>query len=145
MFREINKWRVLLCFVLCNCNNFSWKECKIRFWLHIFETRSFATKRNIKIVDLRKIHLKISKPTFVLGALRPHWRMKSGKGFVDLKKPSITHWVSKLPDTSSPCRRSSTGVIFINVLQAAFTSTDPKSAKKTDNLTVFLGFRDLRV
>ncbi len=28
-------------------------------------------------------------------------------------------------------------VNFINVLQAAFTLTDPKSAKKTDNLTVF--------
>jgi len=28
-------------------------------------------------------------------------------------------------------------VNFINILPAAFTSTDPKSVKKTDNLTVF--------
>jgi len=28
-------------------------------------------------------------------------------------------------------------VNFNNILQAAFTRTDPKSAKKTDNLTVF--------
>jgi hypothetical protein len=28
-------------------------------------------------------------------------------------------------------------VSFINVLQAAFTLEDPKSAKKTDNLAVF--------
>jgi len=30
-----------------------------------------------------------------------------------------------------------TGVNFNNVLQAPFACTDPKSAKKTDNLTVF--------
>jgi len=29
------------------------------------------------------------------------------------------------------------GVNFINILQAAFVSTDPQSIKKTDNLTVF--------
>jgi len=29
------------------------------------------------------------------------------------------------------------GVNFINVLRAAFTRTDPKSVKKTDDLTVF--------
>jgi hypothetical protein len=37
-----------------------------------------------------------------------------------------------------------TGVNFINVLQAAFTHPDPESAKETDNLTVFLRFWDLR-
>jgi len=31
----------------------------------------------------------------------------------------------------------SPGVNFINVLQAVFTGTDPKSAKKTDKSTVF--------
>jgi len=31
----------------------------------------------------------------------------------------------------------STGVNFTNNLQAAFTRADPKSTKKTDNLTVF--------
>jgi len=29
------------------------------------------------------------------------------------------------------------GINFINILQAAFASTDPESIKKTDNLTVF--------
>ncbi len=29
------------------------------------------------------------------------------------------------------------GVNFINIIQAAFARADPKSAKKTDNLTVF--------
>jgi len=37
------------------------------------------------------------------------------------------------------------GVYFINVLQAAFSSADPESAKKTDHLTVFLRFWDLGV
>jgi len=32
---------------------------------------------------------------------------------------------------------TSPGVNFINVLQAAFERTDPKSAKNTDNLIVF--------
>jgi len=32
------------------------------------------------------------------------------------------------------------GVIFINVLRAAFDHADPKSAKRTDNLTVFFVF-----
>jgi len=36
------------------------------------------------------------------------------------------------------------GVNFIDVLRAAFTCADPKSAKNTDNLTVFLRFWDLR-
>jgi len=36
-------------------------------------------------------------------------------------------------------------VNFINILQAAFTRADSKNAKKTDNLTVFLHFWDLRV
>ncbi len=31
----------------------------------------------------------------------------------------------------------SPGVNFVNVLQAAFERTNPKSVKKTDNLTVF--------
>ena len=31
-----------------------------------------------------------------------------------------------------------TGVNFINILQAAFAHADPKSVKNTDNLTVFL-------
>jgi len=31
----------------------------------------------------------------------------------------------------------SLGVNFINILQEAFTRTDPESKKKTDNLTVF--------
>ncbi len=31
---------------------------------------------------------------------------------------------------------SAPGVNFINILLAAFTSTDPKSAKKTDSFTV---------
>jgi len=31
-----------------------------------------------------------------------------------------------------------TGVIFTNILRAAFLHADPKSAKKTDNLNVFL-------
>ncbi len=35
------------------------------------------------------------------------------------------------------------GVNFINILRAAFALTDPDSTKKTDNLTVFLCFRDL--
>jgi len=37
----------------------------------------------------------------------------------------------------SGLQRRWTGVNFINVLQAAFTGEDPKSAKKTDNLAVF--------
>ncbi len=37
-----------------------------------------------------------------------------------------------------------TGVDFINALLAAFAFEDPKSAKKSDNLTVFLRFQDLR-
>jgi len=39
-----------------------------------------------------------------------------------------------------PCRITAkcTGVNFINVLRAAFEHSDPKIAKKTDNLTVFL-------
>jgi len=31
------------------------------------------------------------------------------------------------------------GVNFINVLRAAFLKSDPKSAKKTENMTVFWG------
>ncbi len=34
---------------------------------------------------------------------------------------------------------------FLNILRAAFTSKDPKSAKKTDDQTVFLRFFDLSV
>jgi hypothetical protein len=34
-------------------------------------------------------------------------------------------------------------VNFINVLQATFMREDPKSTKKTNNLTVFWGFWDL--
>jgi len=34
-------------------------------------------------------------------------------------------------------------VNFINVLRAAFVLADPESAKKTDNLIVFLCFWDL--
>jgi len=37
------------------------------------------------------------------------------------------------------------GVNFINFLQTAFKCTDPKSAKKTVKLSVFLRFPDLRV
>jgi len=37
------------------------------------------------------------------------------------------------------------GVNFIKVLWAAFVLKDPKSAKKTDNLILFLCFRDLRM
>ncbi len=37
------------------------------------------------------------------------------------------------------------GVNFINVLWAALTRADPKSTKKTDNLTVFLCIWDLRM
>jgi len=37
------------------------------------------------------------------------------------------------------------GVDFINVLWAAFMHADPKSAKKTDNLTLFLLFQELCV
>jgi hypothetical protein len=33
--------------------------------------------------------------------------------------------------------KSTPGVNFINILQAAFALEDPESAKKTDNLTVF--------
>ncbi len=36
-----------------------------------------------------------------------------------------------------PLMKLSPGVNFINVLQTAFLCTDPKSAKKNDNLTVF--------
>jgi len=36
-----------------------------------------------------------------------------------------------------------TGVDFINILRVAFTPTDLKSAKKTENFTVFLRFWDL--
>jgi len=32
------------------------------------------------------------------------------------------------------------GVNFINILRAAFVRADPKSVKKTDNLTVFFAF-----
>jgi len=39
--------------------------------------------------------------------------------------------------------RSKPGVNFINIPQVAFKCTDPESAKKTDNLTVFLRFWDL--
>jgi len=35
------------------------------------------------------------------------------------------------------------GVNFINALQAAFSRADPKSVKKTHNLTVFLRIWDL--
>jgi hypothetical protein len=35
-------------------------------------------------------------------------------------------------------------VNFINVLRAAFTLTDPKSIKYTDNVIEFLHFRDRR-
>jgi len=34
-------------------------------------------------------------------------------------------------------RVAKSSVNFINILQAAFTRTDPNSAKKTDNLTAF--------
>ena len=37
----------------------------------------------------------------------------------------------------------SLGVNFINVLQAAFSCKGPKSARKTDNLTVFFHSLDL--
>ena len=37
------------------------------------------------------------------------------------------------------------GVNFINILRAAFTRTDPKSIKDTDNLTELLCFWELRV
>jgi hypothetical protein len=40
-------------------------------------------------------------------------------------------------------KTSRPGVNFINILGAAFASADPEIAKKTDNLTVFLCFRDL--
>ncbi len=39
----------------------------------------------------------------------------------------------------------SPGVNSINVLQATFACADPKCAKKTDNLTVFLHCWDLDV
>jgi hypothetical protein len=37
------------------------------------------------------------------------------------------------------------GFYFINVQHAAFVGADPESAKKTDNLTDYLRFRDLGV
>ena len=37
-----------------------------------------------------------------------------------------------------------TGVNFINFLQADFMCADPKSAKKADSLTVFLHFPNMR-
>ncbi len=39
--------------------------------------------------------------------------------------------------------KSTPGVDFTNILRAAFPRVDPKSAKKTYNLTVFLCFWDL--
>ncbi len=36
------------------------------------------------------------------------------------------------------------GVNFINVLLAAFARPDPKSAKKTNSVTVFFNFLDLQ-
>ena len=39
--------------------------------------------------------------------------------------------------------KKTSGVNFTNVLQAAFTGADPKSAKKTVKLSSFLGFQDL--
>ncbi len=45
-------------------------------------------------------------------------------------------------DNSDLCEQP--GVNFINVTRAAFAHTDPKSVKKTDNMTVFLHFQDLR-
>jgi len=38
----------------------------------------------------------------------------------------------------------SPGVNFTNVLRAAFMRSDPKSAKKTDNWTVFLRLWDMQ-
>jgi len=49
--------------------------------------------------------------------------------------------------TKGDCKmlmKSTPGVNFINILQAALTSADTKNTKKKDSLTVFLGFWDLR-
>ena len=51
----------------------------------------------------------------------------------------------KLEDLTSTFELMKPGVDFTNVLQAAFTRTDPKSAIKLLNLTVFLHFWDLRM
>jgi hypothetical protein len=51
-------------------------------------------------------------------------------------------WVQKL--VLKKMMKLSTGVNFINILQADFMSEDSKSTKNTVKLSVFLCFRDLR-
>jgi hypothetical protein len=63
-----------------------------------------------------------------------------------LRMESTSGW-SRTPgvQTGEMLAKLKSGINFIISLLKAFISTDPKSAKKTDSLTVFLGFWDLHM
>jgi len=91
--------------------------CVASTWcqFHQRSTRSFYTRRSQK----RKISVKLSVSFY---AFDIHARKSCSENEIDT-------WP---------------GVNFINILRAAFELEDPQSAKKTNNLTIFLRFWDLR-
>jgi len=91
---------------------------------------SFQSVNFINILSARFLYKsELSSFSLITFGFEIFWRQNIGK--------NITH---KMLTKSTPY-----GVDFPNVVRAAFALPDPKSAKDTDDLTVFLCFWDLCV